>query len=259
MLSVVLAIARQTASATPGEFIERFSERIQALAASQDLLVQNKWKGVDLNELVQSQLAHFRDLIGTRIELQGPPLFVSASAAQAIGMALHELATNGGKYGALANGDGRVEIEWSLERTNAVETAFVMAWREQGAVPITPPSKRGFGSTVICDMAGMSLDAEVDLDFPPAGLTWWLRCPAENVLKGVDPAPAAGRARQGRRFGERVDDVRCRKSSEPFSGTSRTGLRRTKTEIGKWRAETAAVKPAAGEPKFEDCWPETSA
>src|SRR5271167_421718 len=127
MLSVVLAIARQTASATPGEFIERFSERIQALAASQDLLVQNKWKGVDLNELVQSQLAHFRDLIGTRIELQGPPLFVSASAAQAIGMALHELATNGGKYGALANGDGRVEIEWSLERTNAVETAFVMA------------------------------------------------------------------------------------------------------------------------------------
>src|SRR5271167_891760 len=109
------------------------------------------------------------------------------------------------------------------------------------------------------DMAGMSLDAEVDLDFPPAGLTWWLRCPAENVLKGVDPAPAAGRARQGRRFGERVDGVRCRKSSEPFSGTSRTGLRRTKTEIGKWRAETAAVKPAAGEPKFEDCWPETSA
>src|SRR5271157_892763 len=71
MLSVVLAIARQTASATPGEFIERFSERIQALAASQDLLVQNKWKGVDLNELVQSQLAHFTDLIGTRIELQG--------------------------------------------------------------------------------------------------------------------------------------------------------------------------------------------
>src|SRR5271166_5564648 len=60
--------------------------------------------------------------------------------------------------------------------------------------------------------------------------------------------------------GERVDDVlRCRKSSEPLSGTSRTGLRRTKTEIGKWQAETAAVKPAAGEPEFEDCRPETSA
>ena len=71
------------------------------------------------NELVRSQLAHFEDLIGPRIRLDGPLLFVSAPAAQAIGMALHELATNAGKYGALANRTGQVKIKWSLDHAEA--------------------------------------------------------------------------------------------------------------------------------------------
>ena len=81
MLAVVQAIARQTAATTPDQFIERFGERVQALGSSQDLLVKNEWRGVDLAELIRSQLAHFKDLIGTRIELRGTPLFISASAA----------------------------------------------------------------------------------------------------------------------------------------------------------------------------------
>jgi two-component sensor histidine kinase len=97
----VQAIARQTLAATPQDFLDRFGKRIEALAAGQDLLIKNAWKGVALDELVHSQLAPFEDLIGTRIYIQGPNLFVSAFAAQTIGMALHELATNVGKYGAL--------------------------------------------------------------------------------------------------------------------------------------------------------------
>ena len=81
MLTVVQAIARQTAAANPDDFIERFAERIQALAASQDLLIENEWRGVDLHELARSQLGHFKDLVDKRIELRGPPLLVSASAA----------------------------------------------------------------------------------------------------------------------------------------------------------------------------------
>lgn len=119
MLAVVQAIARQTVAATPKDFIDRFAERIEALAASQDLLVKNDWKGVDLQDLARSQLGHFKDLVDKRIELRGPRLFVSASAAQTIGMALHELATNAGKYGALSDGCGRVEVDWSLERGGA--------------------------------------------------------------------------------------------------------------------------------------------
>ncbi|MGO9986215.1 MAG: PAS domain S-box protein [Rhodomicrobium sp.] len=181
MLAVVLAVARQTIATQPQDFIARFGQRIQAMAASQDLLVKNEWKGVPIGELVRSQLAHFHDLIGTRIELQGPSLFISASAAQTLGMALHELATNAGKYGALSDGGGRLQVEWSLEGTEGGEGTFVISWRELGGPPVTAPAKRGFGSTVISRMAKEGLDAKVNLDFAPAGLVWRLESPSKEV------------------------------------------------------------------------------
>ena len=190
MLTVVQAIARQTASTNPDEFIERFSDRIRALAASHDLLVKNEWKSVELGELVRSQLAHFDDLIGTRIDLRGPAVSVSAGAAQTIGMAMHELATNAGKYGALSNGAGRLEIEWSC-----AADIFTIGWRESGGPLVAAPARRGFGSTVISRMAGESLDAKVELKFAPEGLSWWLECPAPEVTGGIcsTPSPACVR------------------------------------------------------------------
>jgi PAS domain S-box-containing protein len=184
LLTVVQAIARQTAAANPIDFAARFADRVQALAASQDVLVRNEWRGAKLDELVRSQLAHFEDLIGTRIKLQGPPLFVTASAAQALGMTLHELATNAGKYGGLANDGGRVTIEWGVGGENAGEETFTIWWREQCECPVTLPSKRGFGSTLICEMAELSLDAKVDLTFLASGLNWRLQCPAVQILGG---------------------------------------------------------------------------
>jgi PAS domain S-box-containing protein len=89
LLSVVQSIANQTASSSPKDFVERFSQRIQALSASQDLLVHSEWRGVEIEALVRAQLAHFGDLIGDRIMIGGPPLSVTPSAAQSIGMALH--------------------------------------------------------------------------------------------------------------------------------------------------------------------------
>ncbi len=191
MLGLVQAIARQTVAAKPGEFLERFEERVQALAASQDLLVKNEWKGVDLDELIRSQLAHFKDVIGTSIELEGPSLFISASAAQTIGMALHELATNAGKYGALSTQEGRIEIAWRLERRENDEEAFAISWREHGGPPVMTPAKSGFGSTVTGPMAEMSLDAKIGLDFGSDGLSWLLRCPAAKVLEGRLPPAVA--------------------------------------------------------------------
>ncbi|MGA7328066.1 MAG: PAS domain S-box protein [Rhodomicrobium sp.] len=180
MLSLVQAVARQTLAANPEDFLERFEKRVEALAANQDLLVKNAWKGAGLDEIVRSQLAPFEDLIGTRIEVRGPPVFVSASAAQVIGMALHELATNAGKYGALSGSDGRVEIAWRIQR----DDAFVMSWREECAHPITAPSKLGFGSSVISSMAEMSLGAKVELNFPATGLVWQLSCAAAEISDG---------------------------------------------------------------------------
>jgi PAS domain S-box-containing protein len=176
MLLLVEAVARQTIATAPDDFLTRFRERIHALAGSQDLLVKNQWKGADLEELVRSQLAHFKDLIGTRIGIAGPAVLLHARAAQTIGMALHELATNAGKYGALSNCNGSVNIAWQIERVKTEEERFVMTWREEGGPPVAEPSKRGFGSTVIASMAEQSLDGKVSLEFPVTGLIWRVEC-----------------------------------------------------------------------------------
>lgn len=181
LLTVVQAMAQQTASNSPEEFVPRFGARLRALAANQDLLVRSDWTSVRLDELVRSQLATFEDKIGSDIQLNGPPLHISAKAAQTLGMALHELTTNAAKYGALANGDGQVAIDWRLEGERE-KRIFTMTWREQGVENIAPPRKRGFGSLVISHIVKQSLDAAVDLDYSPPGVTWRMECPAKEVL-----------------------------------------------------------------------------
>jgi len=182
MLALVQAIASHTAVSQGGEFVERFSERLAALATSQDLLVMSRWQGVNARKLVCSQLSHFQELIDSRIRLSGPPLNLSAAGAQAIGMALHELATNAGKYGALSNSTGTIEIAWRLD-TAARSDQFTFSWVEAGGPPVFPPEQSGFGTTVIEAMPRMELDAEVTLVYAPEGLCWRLECPAERVLE----------------------------------------------------------------------------
>jgi two-component sensor histidine kinase len=198
MLSLVQAIARQTAARGPEDFIERFTERIQALAANQDLLVQNEWQGVDVEDLVRAQLAPFADLVGSRITVCGPPVRLNAAAAQAIGLALHELATNAGKYGALSVDAGCVDVGWRLD-----SDIFAMSWTERKGPPVSPPKRRGFGSTVVDSMVKQTVNGEVHLDFIPSGVVWNLTCPAANALErnalsknsksSTLPAPAPAR------------------------------------------------------------------
>jgi two-component sensor histidine kinase len=178
MLSVVDAIAHQTAIKNPEDFIERFSERIQALSANQDLLVRNEWSGVEIEDLVRAQLAPFADLIGSRIAVYGPKLRLTPASAQAIGLALHELATNAGKYGALSTDRGRVDISWEI-----VGDTFTMNWTEREGPPVSAPERRGFGTIVMEAMAERSVGGVVDLDYATSGLTWRLTCPAANALE----------------------------------------------------------------------------
>ena len=184
LLALVLAIARQTVATSADDFIDRFQERILALSVSQDLLVRNKWKGVHLDKLARSQLAHFSDLIGTRIKISGPSLLVSAFAAQTLGMALHELATNAGKYGALSTDGGSVEVTWRVENTEGRGDTFLISWRESGGPIVKAPARNGFGSTVIGQMAEMSLNGTVKLDYASSGLVWRLQSPIGSVLEG---------------------------------------------------------------------------
>jgi PAS domain S-box-containing protein len=178
LLGLVQAIARQTAAPSHEDFIRGFTERIQALAANQDLLGQKPQRGADLEDLVRAQLAHFADLIGSRIEVLGPKLHLNAAAAQAIGLTLHELATNAGKYGALSTDAGRVDVGWECQGD-----VFTMGWTERDGPRVRPPERKGFGSTVIDSMAKLATDGEVQLDYAPSGLVWRLRCPAAKALE----------------------------------------------------------------------------
>jgi PAS domain S-box-containing protein len=185
MLSVVDAIAHQTATRSPEDFLRRFSERIQALSANQDLLLRTEWKGVDIRGLVHAQLAHFADLVGSRISADGPTLRLKASSAQAIGLALHELATNAGKYGALSTARGRVDICWSAD-----DGAFTMSWTESGGPAVSTPQRRGFGTIVMGVMAERSVGGKVDIDYAPSGVTWRLTCPAASALEAGESEAA---------------------------------------------------------------------
>jgi PAS domain S-box-containing protein len=178
MLSVVDAIAHQTATRTPETFMDRFSERIQALSASQDLLIRNEWQGVEIEDLARAQLAPFADLIGSRIAVHGPKLRLKAAAAQAIGLALHELATNAAKYGALSTDTGLVDICWGSD-----SNTFTVSWTEREGPPVSRPERRGFGTMVMEVMAKRSVDGTVDLDYAPSGSTWRLTCPAANAVE----------------------------------------------------------------------------
>jgi PAS domain S-box-containing protein len=178
LLSLVQAIARQTAARDLDDFIDRFTERIQALAANQDLLVRNEWQGVDVEDLVRAQLAHFADLVGSRIAVHGSPLRLNAAAAQAIGLALHELGTNAGKYGALSTDAGRVDVDWRCD-----SDIFAMNWIERNGPPVSGPGRHGFGSVVITSMVEQTVNGEVQLDYVASGLVWNLTCPSANVLE----------------------------------------------------------------------------
>ena len=182
LLSVVQSVARQTAlKSDPATFVMKLTERIDGLAASQDLLVKNSWQGVDMAALVETQLSHFKDLIGTRIVVDGPPTDLTPPAAQGVGMALHELATNAAKYGALSNIYGRVTIKWHVVTHDLPE--FQITWIEEGGPPVQPPNHCGFGQILIGRMAEAAVGGTAELRYLESGVFWKLTGPVTNTLE----------------------------------------------------------------------------
>jgi len=174
LLSVIQAIMRQTAahSTSMQDFSDRFSARLKSLAASHDLLVQENWQGAALHDLVRSQLGHYSDRVGAQIEIEGPPLIVPPAAAQHIGMALHELATNAAKYGALSVPRGRVRIAWAVVVDADGGRSCELSWSESGGPQVTRPARSGFGRIVIERTVARALDGKVSLGYAPGGVRW---------------------------------------------------------------------------------------
>ena len=184
LLAVVQAIAQQTArrAASLEAFQERFLQRLAGLAASQDLLVGQGWQGAILSELVRQQLAPFAEADSPRLELVGPHVMVSADAAQSIGLAMHELATNAAKHGAWSGGAGRVTVAWRFETAPDDTRRMLLCWRESDGPRVVVPKSKGFGHVVIERMVAFSLKSEVRLEFPPEGLVWTLTIPASLLM-----------------------------------------------------------------------------
>jgi len=175
MLAIIRSLARRSDLDGP-QFLERFDQRLAAIAANQDLLVSRAWSTVPLDEMVAAQLDVLGDVAG-QCETLGPRVLLSPSAVESLAMALHEMATNAIKYGALSVPTGRVRIEWSLIGTGGESGRFSIRWQERGGPPVTPPTRRGFGTRVIVQAPRLSLSADVEVAYRPEGFEWTLSCP----------------------------------------------------------------------------------
>ena len=181
LLAVVQAVAYQTAKrGDAATLADRLSDRIRGLAAGQDLLVKSEWQGVEVFDLVSAQLNHFKELIGTRVLFDGPPARLRPEAAQGIGMALHELATNAVKHGALSNSAGRVTIAWRISQNG--KPVFSMSWLEDGGPTVTAPTHKGFGDIVIGRMVEAAVQGTTNISYAEGGFSWRLSAAFEDVI-----------------------------------------------------------------------------
>lgn len=194
-MTVIAAMAKQTARGADSvqEFVSSFEKRIAGLARSTDLLLANGIAGVDLRELLTSQIAPFCALDGERVETNGPGLRLNTQAAQILGMAAHELATNAAKYGAFATDDGRLDLTWST----AGET-LRLVWRERVRSLLSRPERRGFGTTVIENMVGSSLGAKVERVLHDDGIEWAFDIPLPGLDPDRTPDGRSGSSAQGK-------------------------------------------------------------
>ena len=178
LLAIVQSIAYQTAQrGNPASFVEDLTDRLQGLSGSQDLMIEGRWQGVEIADLIRTQLSHLGRAPEERVSFCGPKVIVTPAAAQGIGMALHELSTNAMKYGALKNETGHIHIEWRTEGKQ-----FRLTWREEGGPTVEKPSRTGFGRMVFEQMTGHALQGAVDISYEPEGLKWTLTAPLRNVV-----------------------------------------------------------------------------
>jgi two-component sensor histidine kinase len=183
ILAVTEAMARQSlhSAASLDDFGARFSARLHALAASHDLLTRRDWEGAGLRDLVRSQLGHYLHSDPPQIAIDGPELFLAATAIPYLGLALHELSTNAAKHGALSVAQGRVAVAWTVAPNADGKTQLTLTWTESGGPPVARPTRRGFGTDVTKRIVSRALRGDVTLDFAADGVVWQLTAPVANL------------------------------------------------------------------------------
>jgi PAS domain S-box-containing protein len=182
-LAMVQAIANHTAKtyADPKIFVQSFKARVQAMASAHNLLTQAGWKGADLGDLIRQQLTLGPEESDSRILSLGPKVYLTPRLAMHFGMVLYELGANARKYGSLSGGEGRLDINWRVDATDA-EELLTFGWVESGGPPIRPQIEKHFGTRLIESSLTHSLQGKVELDFAETGLVCKISLPLGHSI-----------------------------------------------------------------------------
>jgi PAS domain S-box-containing protein len=165
LLASVQAIVNLSQADSSAALKQAIEGRIQALANVQSLFVESRWVGAELSAIASRELAPYGAADKKRVRIEGPPILLEPTAAQAVAVTLHELATNAAKYGSLSAREGRLDLTWR----RASDGELLLRWEEEGGPEVEKPGRQGFGSRVIKQMTGQ-LGGKAEFDWRPRGL-----------------------------------------------------------------------------------------
>jgi two-component sensor histidine kinase/two-component SAPR family response regulator len=205
-LAVIQSIVTMMPATSGDLFAKTIEGRIRAMARAHTLMSQSRWDGADLQKLVNEELEPYRS--GGRVHVHGAAVAIKPSVAQNFALAIHELATNAAKYGALSIPEGRLNVSWTL-----TPDKLVVDWREIGGPASSAPTRRGFGSKVIDASIKNQLGGEISYDWSSGNLHCHLRVPAGHF------APPAALSRHAEEEDEEDEAVEAPRTRElPASG-----------------------------------------
>jgi two-component sensor histidine kinase len=173
MKSPYKAMVRLSQSDTPDGLKKAIEGRIEALANVHSLFAQSRWTGAELSSLVKQELSPYSRDGEMRTQIDGPTVMLKPELAQAMAVGLHELATNAAKYGALSGAKGQVRVEWSCR----ADRQLVLRWIETGGPPVSPPTRKGFGTHVMEAMIRGHVAGDVRLNWHTEGLACEITLP----------------------------------------------------------------------------------
>jgi PAS domain S-box-containing protein len=190
VLAAVQALAQQTAKRTTSldGFLQTFGGRLKAMASANELLTAARWRGAAIDHLAAAELGA---IAPGQTRWEGPDLFLTPRAANALSLALHELATNAVKFGALSVEDGQVTLTWKTRK----DGGFEIVWTESGGPTVTPPAREGFGTTLLDQVTGRELNGETQVEYRPAGVRVRLTAGPQALAERPEVMPEAPVAR----------------------------------------------------------------
>ncbi len=190
VLAAVQALAQQTAKRTTSldQFLQTFGGRLKAMASANELLTAARWRGAAIDHLAAAELGA---IAPGQTSWNGPDLFLTPRAANALSLALHELATNAVKFGALSVETGHVTLTW----TTCPKGGFEIIWTESGGPTVSPPAREGFGTTLLDQVTGRELNGETEVEYRPAGVRVRLTAGPQALAERPDVMPEAPVAR----------------------------------------------------------------